>query len=140
MSAGVDHDLFSRLARSRDFLAAEQGSLRDAALVAAISRFHYLRLFRQTFGETPHQFVQRTRIELACHLLIATDRSVTDICFDTGYSSMGSFSALFHRRMGMTPVAYRQAMRRKIFAIRWAPVRPTVPCCFLAYYGEEPQF
>jgi AraC-like DNA-binding protein len=134
----VDHDLFVRLARSRDFLAArsqQEVLLADAASMACLSKFHYLRMFRETFQETPRQFLQRRRMEMARHLLASTDRSIIDICLDVGYQSVGSFTTLFHESTGCTPSEYRRRTRPKQFAIRWAPQPPFIPSCFMAHYG-----
>jgi AraC-like DNA-binding protein len=139
----LDHDLYRRLARSRDLLADSNARplLADAAAVACLSKYHYLRQFHRAFGETPHHFLQRRRIELARHLLTATGLPVTDICLTAGYESLGTFSSLFHGHTGSTPTAYRAATRRELFAIRWAPTPPAIPFCFLSAFGiPDPQF
>jgi AraC-like DNA-binding protein len=60
---------------------------------------------------TPHQFRQASRLELAKHLLATGERSVTEVCMEVGFSSLGSFSVLFTSRMGETPSAYQRRMR-----------------------------
>jgi AraC family transcriptional regulator len=75
----VDHDTFRRLCRSRDFLAASFGErlrLEQAAARAYLSPFHYHRLFRRAFGETPHEFLTRLRLDEAKRLLAAGERSI----------------------------------------------------------------
>ncbi len=87
------------LCRARDYLAArfnERVSLADAAAAAGLSPFYFHRLFAAAFSETPHEFVTRLRIDHAKKLLLAGNHSVTDICFDAGYESLGSFSSRFH--------------------------------------------
>src|SRR5262249_44019123 len=87
------------------------------------------RLFRATFGETPHEFLTRLRIDKAKELLIVADRSVTDICLDVGFSSLGSFSTLFARHVGASPVAYRLQLRSLAVHPGYHPWA-CIPCCF----------
>jgi AraC-like DNA-binding protein len=77
------------------------------ARIAHVSEAHFIRTFRGTFGETPHRYLQRRRVERAMFLLRETDRSVTDICFDVGFISLGTFSRTFHEIVGETPRGYR---------------------------------
>jgi len=73
-----------------------------------MSPFHFIRRFESVFGTTPHQFRIQSRLERAKHLLALRDYSVTDVCMEVGFSSLGSFSALFARRFGKPPSAYRR--------------------------------
>ena len=75
-------------------------------------RYVLLRLFKQAFGRTPHQFLTHRRIERAKHLLARTERPVTEICLDVGFESLGSFSHLFRRETGASPTAYRRQAPR----------------------------
>jgi AraC-like DNA-binding protein len=103
------------LLRARDYLAAsfnERVSLTEAAAHAGLSPFYFQRLFAQAFNETPHEFVTRLRIDHAKKLLLAGNHSVTDICFDAGYESLGSFSTRFHSLTGLSPAAFRRESRR----------------------------
>jgi AraC-like DNA-binding protein len=77
------------------------------ASVAHVSRAHFSREFRSTFGETPHRYLQRRRVERAMELLRETDRPVTEICFDVGFSSLGTFSRTFRAIVGESPSSYR---------------------------------
>src|SRR5437660_5711316 len=77
------------------------------ARIACVSEAHFIRTFRATFGETPHRYLQRRRVERSMFLLRETDRSVTDICFDVGFSSLGTFSRTFRDIMSETPSDYR---------------------------------
>jgi AraC-like DNA-binding protein len=79
----------------------------DLARAAGLSPAHFSREFRRTFGETPHQYLLTRRLERAAALLRNTDRSVTDICFDVGLASVGSFITSFRRVYGAAPLAYR---------------------------------
>ena len=90
---------------------AEPLDVRAIAAVAHVSAAHFSRSFRNVFGETPHRYLQRRRIERAMALLRQTERSVTEICLDVGFVSLGSFSRTFTRVIGMSPSAYREAWR-----------------------------
>jgi AraC-like DNA-binding protein len=89
------------------------------ARIAHVSEAHFIRTFRATFGETPHRYLQRRRVERAMFLLRDTDRRVTDICLDVGFTSLGTFSRTFRDIVGETPSAYRA--RGEVVA---------VPSCF----------
>ena len=104
-------DLNRRLLRARDAMDrayAEPLSVRSVAAVAHVSPAHFIRSFRSVFGVTPHRYLQRRRVERSMFLLRETDRSVTDICFDIGFTSLGTFSRTFRQIVGETPSAYRQ--------------------------------
>ena len=96
--------------RARDAIDRSYASPLDIpslAGVASVSDAHFIRTFRATFGETPHRYLQRRRVERAMFLLRETGRSVTDICLDVGFASLGTFSRTFHEIVGMTPIDYR---------------------------------
>jgi AraC-like DNA-binding protein len=88
---------------------AEPLDVRAVAAVAHLSEAHFIRSFRACFGETPHRYLQRRRVERSMFLLRETDRSVTDICFDVGFTSLGTFSRTFREIVGETPSGYRAA-------------------------------
>ncbi|HEY0946135.1 MAG TPA: AraC family transcriptional regulator [Opitutaceae bacterium] len=75
------------------------------------SQYHFIRLYKAVFGETPHQCQSATQIEKAKHLLILSDASVTEVCMAVGFSSVGSFSTLFKRRVGVAPSAFQRRHR-----------------------------
>ncbi len=103
-------DLNRRLLRARDAMDrayAEPLDVRAVASVAHISEAHFSRSFRAVFGETPHRYLQRRRVERSMFLLRETDRSVTDICLDVGFTSLGTFSRMFREIVGETPSGYR---------------------------------
>src|SRR5579885_2467227 len=105
----LDDDLFRRLCRSRDFLAASLDQplrLADAAKQAYLSPFHYHRLFVRTLGETPHEFLTRVRIDRAKELLTRDALPVTDVCFAVGYESLGSFSSRLRAEVGYSPAEF----------------------------------
>jgi AraC-like DNA-binding protein len=103
-------DLNRRLLRARDAMDrayAEPLDVRAVAAVAHCSEAHFSRSFRAAFGETPHRYLQRRRVERSMFLLRETDRSITDICFDVGFTSLGTFSRTFHEIIGESPSSYR---------------------------------
>lgn len=109
MSREVE-DFNRRLLRARDAMDrayAEPLNVRAVAAVAYISEAHFIRSFRAVFGETPHRYLQRRRVERSMFLLRETDRSVTDICFEVGFSIRGTFSRTFREIVGEAPSQYR---------------------------------
>jgi AraC-like DNA-binding protein len=86
---------------------AEPLDVRAVAAVAHCSEAHFSRSFRSAFGETPHRYLQRRRVERSMFLLRETERSITDICFDVGFGSLGTFSRTFHEIIGESPSDYR---------------------------------
>src|SRR5215213_8326109 len=87
---------------------AEPLDIPAIAAVAHISQAHFIRTFRSVFGETPHRYLQRRRVERSMFLLRETNRSVTDVCFDVGFTSLGTFSRTFRDIVGEPPSAYRE--------------------------------
>jgi AraC-like DNA-binding protein len=103
-------ELNRRLLRARDAMDrayAEPLDVRAVAAVAHLSEAHFIRSFRAVFGETPHRYLQRRRVERSMFLLRETERNVTEICLDVGFSSMGTFSRTFRAIVGETPSQYR---------------------------------
>lgn len=100
-----------RLLRARDTIDRSYATPLDVAAlarVAHVSRAHFSRQFRTVFGETPHRYLQRRRIERAMELLRDTERPVTEICLDVGFVSLGSFSRTFSAVVGEAPTGYRE--------------------------------
>ncbi len=96
--------------RSRDAMDRTYDQPLDIAALARIayvSQAHFIRTFRATFGETPHRYLQRRRVERAMFLLRESDRSVTDICLAVGFTSLGTFSRTFRDVVGASPTRYR---------------------------------
>jgi AraC-like DNA-binding protein len=103
-------DFNRRLLRARDAMDrayAEPLNVRAVAAVAHVSEAHFIRSFRAVFGETPHHYLQRRRVERSMFLLRETDRTVTDICLDVGFTSLGTFSRMFREIVGESPSSYR---------------------------------
>jgi transcriptional regulator GlxA family with amidase domain len=97
------HLLRARDAMDRTY--AQPLDVRTLARIAHVSEAHFIRTFRATFGETPHRYLQRRRVERAMFLLRETDRSVTEICVDVGFTSLGTFSRTFRSIVGEPPTA-----------------------------------
>jgi AraC-like DNA-binding protein len=124
-------DLNRRLLRARDAMDrgyAEPLYVRAVAAVAHISPAHFSRNFRHVFGETPHRYLQRRRVERAMFLLRETDRSVTDVCFDVAFTSLGTFSRTFREIVGETPSGYRRGHGPIVapHCVQLAAMRPRV--------------
>lgn len=96
------HEGFRRLCRARDLLRElpdEPRPIDDIALAVGISPSHFTKQFEAVFGVTPHQFRIQARLDLAKELLARGEHSVTGVCMEVGFSSLGSFSTLFARRV-----------------------------------------
>jgi AraC-like DNA-binding protein len=103
-------DLNRRLLRARDAMDRGYAEPLDVSAVAAVAHLspaHFSRCFRSVYGETPHRYLQRRRVERSMFLLRETDRTVTDVCFAVGFTSLGTFSRTFREIVGETPSAYR---------------------------------
>ncbi len=121
-----------RLLRARDAMDRSYAQPLDVpalAAVANISEAHFSRSFRTAFGETPHRYLQRRRVERAMYLLRATERDVTEICLEVGFTSLGTFSRTFHQIVGEPPTVYRQR----------GPLQP-VPTCFAMRWSRPSSF
>lgn len=136
----VDEDIYRRLWRARLLIDSSFDSplnLDAMSGEACFSRYHFIRLFKRVFNRTPHQYLMEKRIERAKELLASSRLSVTDVCFEVGFQSLGSFSTLFHKRVGASPVIYRtnlaelsrQSARRQ---------QSWIPFCFEVMYGSRP--
>ena len=101
------------------------------ARIAHVSEAHFIRTFKATFGETPHRYLQRRRVERAAALLRDTDRGVTEVCLDVGFTSLGTFSRTFREIVGQSPLAYRRSS---------APAPGAVPTCFMMAWARPSSF
>ncbi|MGC1212544.1 MAG: AraC family transcriptional regulator [Micromonospora sp.] len=122
MSRAVEESNRAML-RARDVMDrsyAEPLDVPALARIAHVSEAHFIRTFRATFGETPHRYLQRRRVERAMYLLVQTDQPVTEVCYAVGFSSLGTFSRTFREIVGEPPSDYR---KRKAAAVG-------VPSCF----------
>jgi AraC-like DNA-binding protein len=130
----VAADTYVRLTRARrlmDECFHLPLDLNQISSEACLSRFHFLRLFRRAFNKTPHQYLTERRIEKAKELLSSSGLTVTDVCFEVGFESLGSFSSLFHKRVGQPPITYRAIIFQRLERQR------KVPACFMMMYRVE---
>src|SRR5437870_4408164 len=121
-----------RMLRTRDAIDRAYAGPLDVpnlAKLAHVSEAHFIRTFRATFGETPHRYLQRRRVERAMFLLRETDRTVTDICLDVGFGSLGTFSRTFRDIVGKSPTDYRK--RANV---------PSAPTCFTMSWMRPSSF
>lgn len=97
---------------------------------AALSPYHFIRLFRRIYRQTPHQYLVQQRIARAKELLRTTDLPITEICSAVGFESLGSFSTLFRNVAGISPSAYRLSAQ--------AATKPTyIPLCVCMLHGID---
>ena len=108
MSVDIDELRRLRLARDRvDREYARPLNVPELARTALMSPAHFTRRFREAYSETPYSYLMTRRIERAKALLRRGDLSVTEVCFEVGCTSLGSFSSRFTELVGETPSAYR---------------------------------
>ena len=120
------------LLRAKDLADArffEPLDVDDLARAAGLSKAHFSREFRRTFGESPHAYLLTRRLERAAALLRTTDRSVADVCFSVGLQSVGSFTTSFTRTFGVSPTTYRASFPP-------AAQHALVPACILRANGR----
>ena len=120
--------LRARDAMDRDY--AKTLDIPTLASIAYVSEAHFIRTFRATFGETPHRYLQRRRVERAMFLLRESDLSVSEICLEVGFQSLGSFGRTFREIVGESPTTYRR---------RAADLR-AVPACFARAWTRPSSF
>ena len=121
------------LLRARDTMDRDYARPLDVEALASaafLSRAHFIRSFRDAFGETPHRYLQRRRIERAMEMLRNTEKPVTEICLDVGFMSLGTFGRTFHEIVGESPTEYREAA---------ADLR-AVPACFAKAWTRPSSF
>jgi AraC-like DNA-binding protein len=127
-------DTFRRLCLARDLLRETHDDtvpISQVAREAVMSPFHFIRQFQAMFGETPHQFRIRARLDRAKDLLALSDYSVTDVCMEVGFTSLGTFSDLFARRVGASPSRYRRQVRSTMLVPGVLPAERTPGCLTL---------
>jgi len=122
--------LLRHLRRARDYIDShylEELDLDELSRVVGVSKFHLVRSFSATYGETPMRYLTRRRVERAQDLLRVANLTVTEVCCAVGFASLGSFSARFTQLVGESPTAYRN---------RWAARGGArVPGCYLFMCG-----
>ncbi|MFW5696558.1 MAG: AraC family transcriptional regulator [Phototrophicaceae bacterium] len=130
MKNAVRSQHYEPLRRARTFIERHYDqpiTLERISREAGFSPFHFIRLFRAVYKLTPHQYLIQCRIAKAKQLLQGDELNVTEICYAVGFESLGSFSTLFRRTVGLTPSAYRKSAqdRRRGF----------IPQCFQVKLG-----
>ncbi len=138
MGKSIHGELLRRLCRVRDVLHDDLASAHDLSALgraAGISRHHLLRVFRQAFGETPHAYLTRLRLEKAKTYLRA-GRSVTQTCFEVGFASLGSFSTLFRRHVHVPPVEYQRRLRTTVAQPEFVET-VAIPFCFAGAFVPQ---
>ena len=130
----AEEDRNRRLLRARDLIDRSSTEPLDVDVLAStahMARAHFIREYRAAFGETPHRYLQRRRIERAMTLLRTTDTPVTQVCMEVGFTSLGTFSRTFRDIVGTSPSAYRAGVDPATgfvpttFRMRWT--RPAGP-------------
>lgn len=125
-----------RLSTGRDYIAENfQAPLSLSAIASqsCLSPYHFLRAFKATYGETPHEFLIRLRVAQAKNMLITENFSVSEVCEKVGYTSLGSFSSLFLKHVGMAPTLYR----RKLWALSTEAYHypsQAIPACYAYFF------
>ena len=123
------------LLRAKDYADAnyaERIGVEDMAAASGLSRAHFSREFKRTFGESPNEYLLSRRLERAATLLRNTDYPVNEICLNVGMLSVGSFTTSFTRTFGKSPTAYRDSMPP---AVRNARV---LPCLLRNHLRPKP--
>lgn len=128
----ADIDANRRLLRARDAIdrdSAQPLDVQALARIAYMSEAHFIRSFKQAFGETPHRYLQRRRIERAIALLRGSDLSVSQVCLEVGFTSFATFTRTFREIVGETPTEHRAR----------GPI-PDVPTCFAKSWMRPSSF
>ncbi len=127
---------FKKICAGRDYIAdnyLDPFSLACAAKHSHMSPYHFSRVFKKTFGESPNTFLIRLRVEKAKKMLISENASILEVCESVGYKSLGSFSSLFLSQVGMPPSLYR----RKLWRLSTEPFRypsQAIPSCYAYHF------
>lgn len=132
MTWSAREDENRRLLRARDAMDRaydEPLNVPGLAAIAFMSPAHFTRRFRAAFGETPHRYLQRRRIERAMALLRQSEESITDICLRVGFTSLGTFSHTFHQIVGTSPSDYRATAQTM-----------SAPVCFVKAWTRPSSF
>jgi AraC-like DNA-binding protein len=124
--------LYKRIVQAKLFIDsnyADNIDLDNIADEAYFSKFHFIRLFKNIYGKTPHQYLIAVRIEKAM-LLLRTNKAVSEVCFSVGFESLSSFGSLFKRNVGVTPSAFLEEQQQMKIQILKTPLK-FVPSCFI---------
>jgi AraC-like DNA-binding protein len=126
-------DIYQRIASAKIYIDEnyhEPIDLEEISQRAFFSRFHFHRLFTKIYRRTPHRYLTQKRLDKARDLL-AENKTVSDVCLDVGFESIGSFSVLFKKEIGFAPTYYRNMAWLKKQKQKQQP-KSFIPHCFLA--------
>jgi AraC-like DNA-binding protein len=132
-------DVYKKIVDAKVFIDEHFDSPIDLDAIAGeacLSRYHFHRLFRRIYRRTPHQYLTRKRIDHARQILIAEDCTVNEVCAQVGFESVGSFSMLFKKAIGVAPGEYREALKLRRMKADEQP-RRVIPFCFIAEITGE---
>ncbi len=132
MTRSTAHESLYRARELIDKHYSQPLDLEALARTANFSRHHFLRAFRRVFHATPHEYLTHKRIERAKELLAESEFTVTEICFEVGFESLGSFSTLFHNLVGWSPSIYRA----RAWEMRKNPLK-FIPNCYVIMHGIQ---
>jgi AraC-like DNA-binding protein len=128
--------LYRRLVQAKIYMDthySEQIHLHSIAGEACFSKFHFIRLFKQTYGKTPHQYLISVRISRA-KLFLESNQAISEVCFNVGFESISSFTGLFKKWVGQTPSDYQIAQLTRKIEINNHPLK-FIPNCFAEQNG-----
>lgn len=128
--------LYQRIVQAKLYIDSnfsENLDVNNIADEAYFSKFHFIRLFKQIYGKTPHQYLTAVRIEKAMQLL-KTEQPVSEVCFSVGFESLSSFSGLFKRSVGLAPSAFLLVQKQLKEQHAAQPLR-FIPGCMARHQG-----
>ena len=128
--------LYRQIVRAKLFIEGNYSSAIDLDKIAdeaCFSKYHFCRLFKEIYDKTPHQYLTSVRVDRAVQLL-DQGASVKEACFAVGFDSIGSFTGLFKRRVGITPAAFQQRRSQRNDEISQVPLKH-IPNCFAEKKG-----
>lgn len=132
----IHPDIYKKIVAAKVYMddAFSDGiDLQAVSRRACLSRFHFHRLFTRIYRTTPHQYLTGKRIERARRLLAEKDLTISEICNDVGFESIGSFSVLFKKQNGQSPFFYRNSAWQRLQQVEEQP-RSFIPHCFIDHY------
>lgn len=128
-------EIYQRLVTAKVFIDnnyREEIDLEQVSKQAFLSRFHFHRLFKQVYQKTPHQYITQKRLDKA-KTLLSDNKTVTEVCNEVGFESLGSFSLLFKKGTGFPPAYYRNMAWLKRQQEKNQP-KKFIPNCFISQY------
>lgn len=132
-----DPEIYKRIIKAKELIdecCTEHLDIERLAREAYFSPYHFLRTFKKIYNKTPHKYLTERRIDKAKELLRSENLSVTDVCYDVGFESIGSFSTLFNKYVGSSPAKYRMEQSRRIYLAVNFPEK-LIPFCFISFYA-----